>query len=139
MATSSPCARGRLSVYLPGEDELPGDKELMSSLRSWLVTRLSRQWKMSIEWLRGCFQLTLRWHVGTGGPIRDLAVFQWRIPFSELFIQRREFSQNREDGMIAAIFAMVGTTNRYFVEFGVEDGIQCNRRYLMKRMVGRAC
>ncbi len=48
------------------------------------------------------------------------------------FIERREYSQNGEDGMIAAIFAKIGTTNRFFVEFGVEDGLQCNCRYLLK-------
>jgi hypothetical protein len=36
------------------------------------------------------------------------------------------FSQNDEDGIIAEIFARIGTTNRRFVEFGVESGIECN-------------
>lgn len=48
------------------------------------------------------------------------------------FIERREYSQNGEDGIIHAIFAKIGTTNKYFVEFGVEDGIESNARYLWK-------
>jgi hypothetical protein len=47
--------------------------------------------------------------------------------------ERRIYSQNGEDGILQAIFARVGTTNRYFVEFGVEDGSQCNTRYLADR------
>jgi hypothetical protein len=61
-------------------------------------------------------------------PICDLSVFARRIPF----IERREYSQNGEDGIIAAVFAKIGTTNRVCVEFGVEDGLQCNCRYLLK-------
>ena len=28
---------------------------------------------------------------------------------------------------------MIGATNKYFVEFGVEDGMECNTRYLSKK------
>src|SRR6202012_1345940 len=36
------------------------------------------------------------------------------------------FSQNGEDGIIQEIFNRIGTTNKYFIEFGVEDGLECN-------------
>src|ERR1700751_1725039 len=36
------------------------------------------------------------------------------------------YSQNDEDGIIAEIFRRIGTTNRTFVEFGVETGVECN-------------
>lgn len=36
------------------------------------------------------------------------------------------YSQNDEDGIIAEIFRRTGTTNRTFVEFGVETGVECN-------------
>src|SRR5437763_5778732 len=36
------------------------------------------------------------------------------------------YSQNDEDGIIAEIFRRIGTTDRSFVEFGVETGIECN-------------
>jgi len=36
------------------------------------------------------------------------------------------FSQNGEDGILLYIFSKIGATNRYFVEFGCGDGIECN-------------
>lgn len=36
------------------------------------------------------------------------------------------FSQNGEDGILLYIFSNIGTTNKTFVEFGVEDGRECN-------------
>lgn len=95
-----------------------------------MLIRLQKRWRKSLAWLRGWWhaRVTLAFHVLTGTPINDLTIFQRRIPF----IERNEYSQNGEDGMIAAIFAMIGKTNRYFVEFGAEDGMQCNTRYLSK-------
>jgi len=45
--------------------------------------------------------------------------------------ERKVFSQNGEDGVIEAIFAEIGTTNRYFVEFGCEEAVECNTAYLL--------
>src|SRR3954468_19503553 len=41
------------------------------------------------------------------------------------------YSQNDEDGIIQEIFRRIGTTNRTFVEFGVESGIECNSAKLL--------
>lgn len=41
------------------------------------------------------------------------------------------FSQNDEDGIIAEIFRRIGTTNRTFLEIGVDDGLQCNTHLLL--------
>ncbi|TYZ58563.1 hypothetical protein PybrP1_007281 [[Pythium] brassicae (nom. inval.)] len=40
------------------------------------------------------------------------------------------FSQNGEDGVLSAIFRRVGAPHKQYVEFGTEDGSECNTRYL---------
>jgi hypothetical protein len=39
-------------------------------------------------------------------------------------------SQSGEDGILSYLFKKVGTTNRTFVEFGIQDGAQCNAAHL---------
>lgn len=41
------------------------------------------------------------------------------------------YSQNDEDGIIAEIFRRIGMTNRRFVEFGAETGVECNTAKLL--------
>jgi len=41
------------------------------------------------------------------------------------------FSQFGEDGIIDEIFNRIGFTNKFFVEFGVETGIETNSTYLL--------
>jgi hypothetical protein len=45
--------------------------------------------------------------------------------------EKKVFSQNGEDGVIEAIFAEIGVTNKYFVEFGCEQAVECNTAYLL--------
>ena len=40
------------------------------------------------------------------------------------------YSQNDEDGLIAEIIKRIGSGHKTFVEFGVEDGMECNTLYL---------
>lgn len=44
--------------------------------------------------------------------------------------EKTYYSQNGEDGIIEEILNRISPSNRYFVEFGVETGIQCNCRQL---------
>lgn len=51
-----------------------------------------------------------------------------------LYLERfgyKVYSQNDEDGIIAEIFNRIGTTNKTFVEFGVQDGLENNTHYLL--------
>lgn len=41
------------------------------------------------------------------------------------------YSQNDEDGIINEIFNRIGTTNKFFVEFGVQDGLESNSHFLL--------
>ena len=43
------------------------------------------------------------------------------------------YSQSDEDGIIARIFDLIGTTDRRFVEFGCEAGLENNTRYLLEQ------
>ena len=47
-----------------------------------------------------------------------------------LHSERKVYSQNGEDGVIDGIFNIIGTTNKFFVEFGVGLGGECNTRLL---------
>jgi hypothetical protein len=46
--------------------------------------------------------------------------------------EKRVSSQNGEDGIIQEIFNRIGSDTRYFVEFGVETGIECNCARLVR-------
>jgi hypothetical protein len=41
------------------------------------------------------------------------------------------YSQNDEDGIIAEIFNRIGATNKKFVEFGIENGLESNAHFLL--------
>lgn len=41
------------------------------------------------------------------------------------------YSQNDEDGIIQEIFARIGTSDKRFIEFGVQDGLESNCHYLL--------
>jgi len=46
--------------------------------------------------------------------------------------ERKVYSQNGEDGILREIIRRIGSGSRYFVEFGVEDGIECNTAFLSR-------
>lgn len=41
------------------------------------------------------------------------------------------YSQNDEDGIISEIFNRIGITNKKFIEFGVQNGLESNCHYLL--------
>ncbi|CAN5626373.1 hypothetical protein BH23PLA1_BH23PLA1_43390 [soil metagenome] len=55
-----------------------------------------------------------------------------RAPADLRNFERKIHSQFGEDGIIAEIFQRIGEGTRYAVEFGIEDGSECNTRYLFE-------
>lgn len=47
--------------------------------------------------------------------------------------ENKIYSQNGEDGIIKFIFSQIGTTNKFFVEFGVGNGFECNTVCLLEK------
>jgi hypothetical protein len=47
-------------------------------------------------------------------------------------VMAQVYSQNYEDAIISEIFRRIGTTNRHFLEIGVENGVECNTRLLLE-------
>ena len=67
----------------------------------------------------------------------------WKLPLRNILkggqseinledFEKKVYSQNGEDGILEKIFEVIGTTNKYYVEFGVEDGSERNTKYLME-------
>jgi len=46
---------------------------------------------------------------------------------------QKYYSQNDEDGIIAEIFNRIGTTDKRFIEFGVQDGLESNSHLLLHK------
>ncbi len=44
--------------------------------------------------------------------------------------EKTYYSESGEDGILFELFKLFGVTNKYYVEFGAEDGSQCNTRAL---------
>jgi len=56
---------------------------------------------------------------------------KYQVPEKLTRFEMQVFSQFGEDGILREIFSRIGTTNKYFVEFGVEDGSETNSTYLL--------
>ncbi len=54
-------------------------------------------------------------------------------PKSLARFNRRMYSQQGEDGVIAEIFSRIGTRDRTFLEFGIGDGRENTTRFLLER------
>lgn len=62
-----------------------------------------------------------------------LASGRYADPLNLTRFDSRVYSQFGQDGLIAEIFDRIGTTNRFFVEIGIEDGTECNSRLLLEQ------
>lgn len=62
------------------------------------------------------------------------SLFAENQPIDLSLYEKKIYSQDGEDGIIEKIFECIGTTNKFFVEFGVENGAECNTRYLREHL-----
>ena len=51
------------------------------------------------------------------------------LPYPISYYEESVYSQNGEDGILRELFLRVGFTNRFVVDFGADDGIECNAAY----------
>ena len=52
------------------------------------------------------------------------------------FFEKRIFSQNGEDGITMKLLELIyngNNDNKFYVEFGVENGMECNTRILREK------
>jgi hypothetical protein len=57
---------------------------------------------------------------------------EWRRVGDLRGFELKVSSQNGEDGILQEIFRRIGTRDRFFVEFGVETGVECNAAHLVQ-------
>jgi hypothetical protein len=80
----------------------------------WIWLRQLREVELDRRWTAGQ-ALRARYPELGAGPASSLET-----------VEARAYSQNGEDGIIAWLCSQVGAPNRTFVEFGIEDGTECN-------------
>ena len=61
----------------------------------------------------------------------ELTRTRWENPKCLECYGYKVYSQNDEDGIIQEIFRRIGTTNKRFIEFGVQNGLESNCHYLL--------
>jgi hypothetical protein len=60
-----------------------------------------------------------------------VSTHRYQDPLRLLSSGYKIYSQNEEDGMIAEVFRRIGHGSKRFIEFGVQDGLECNTALLL--------
>lgn len=83
------------------------------------INTIKRKIEIKLSYLRFCFIFLLFKNKTT---INNINAWEFRT-----------FSQSGEDGIIQIIFHLISVKNRFFVEVGAGDGIECNTRFLKEK------
>lgn len=75
------------------------------------------------------FQTKIKYLTPTLDALTKALIFVMNLKATEAKV----FSQNLEDGVLEAIFQKIGEKHKFFVEFGVQDGKECNTRIFRER------
>jgi len=87
-----------------------------------LISLKDSFWRIKTKLIFFKNYLKLKYLILTTGKINNLEPFERQI-----------YSQNGEDGIIEAIFSKIGSTNKYFVEFGGGEEKFNNTKYLRNK------
>ena len=94
---------------------------IMARTWRWRLQRIPRKLKHAWEWTSWFYQ-----DVCNGLRILMEIRLQKKPIIDLTRYERRIYSQHGEDGILEAIFTAIGTTNKYFVEFGSGNLHECN-------------
>ena len=90
-----------------------------------IIDGIRRKWssRINMNGIRSVYSGGQRWELELQERYKD-----------KLYLEGygyKVFSQHDEDGIINEIFNRIGTTNKTFIEFGVQDGLECNSHLLL--------
>jgi len=106
-------------------------------MKKWLKEKVNKIWYDLLCRLSsyGLIEKTRRHRNDDYDFIQDDSSLKKRLT-DPIFLERfgfKVFSQSDEDGIIEEIFNRVKTTNKTFVEFGVQNGLESNCHYLLHK------
>ena len=83
---------------------------------------LPRRYRGQLKKIYRFLKFIFAWLLLKNSEVSNINLFEFGV-----------YAKSGEDGIIKIIFHKIKTTNKFFVEFGVEDGKECNTRLLREK------